>query len=297
VTSERVFDRLLPSLEPLTPPGSQVCIRVRLRVGDAWTAWLPVGVYGVGAQLPRRERVEPSVGARLKTDVIHCATPARAAEVRLELARAPGAATSTPGPAVRRLTVTCWTRRRPPPPPARRHAAWGKTLDVPQRSQGVEDPAIAARICSPTSLSMVLAHWGRELPTSQVAAGVHDRGADIYGNWGFNVAYAARLGFEAVATHLVGLEELEAEIAAGRPVVISHRYPKGALTNAAVSATDGHLIVVVGFTAEGDVVVNDPAANPTRGHAIRRVYRRAELHRTWQVHGEGVAYLVRPLDR
>ena len=51
--------------------------------------------------------------------------------------------------------------------------------------------------------------------------------------------------------------------------------------------------MVVGFTAEGDVVVNDPAGS-SRGRGIRRVYRRDQLWRTWQHHAEGVVYLVRP---
>jgi hypothetical protein len=62
---------------------------------------------------------------------------------------------------------------------------------------------------------------------------------------------------------------------------------------ATVSETDGHLIVVRGFTDEGDVVVNDPAADPRQGKPIRRVYRRADLVRSWLKNGSGICYLVR----
>lgn len=91
---------------------------------------------------------------------------------------------------------------------------------------------------------------------------------------------------------LPSLAALEAEIAAARPVVISHCYGRGELEGAPVSATDGHLIVVKGFTSSGDVVVNDPAAPDER--SVERVYRRAQLAHTWLENAGGIAYLVRP---
>jgi hypothetical protein len=89
-----------------------------------------------------------------------------------------------------------------------------------------------------------------------------------------------------------GFDPVEREIAAGRPVILSHRWELGDLENAPVSRSNGHLIVVVGFTKDGDVVVNDPAAKVAG--AVRRVYKRHELFRTWQIRGEGIAYLMHP---
>ena len=40
------------------------------------------------------------------------------------------------------------------------------------------------------------------------------------------------------------------------------RSARGELDGAPISSTDGHLLVIVGFTDDGDVVVNDPAARP-----------------------------------
>jgi hypothetical protein len=56
--------------------------------------------------------------------------------------------------------------------------------------------------------------------------------------------------------------------------------------------TAGHLIVVSGFTPEGDVIVDDPAG---RGRGdVRRVYGRAPFHKAWRVNKRGLAYLIGP---
>ena len=52
--------------------------------------------------------------------------------------------------------------------------------------------------------------------------------------------------------------------------------------------------MIVGFTAEGDVVVNDPAADPRLGISVRRVYPRDTLERLWLTHSGGTVYLIYP---
>lgn len=283
------FDRLVPSLNAVPlPPDSTIRVRLRALVGDAWTPWAPLGVYGTAGGLPRSEVGPDPTVIEVQTDTVCLPRAATQAGVRLELTRAAGSAP----PVVRRFALVAWLRGGADPavtPPSGRACE----LDVPERSQAVEDPAIASRICSPTSLSMVLARWGHELPTAEVARGVYDHAANIYGNWSFNVAFAASLDLEATVARFASFAPLEDELAAGRPVVISHRYGAGEVAGAAVSKTDGHLIVVRGVTAEGDLVVNDPAADPRDGEAIRRVYRRADLARSWLRNAGGVCYLVR----
>jgi hypothetical protein len=48
------------------------------------------------------------------------------------------------------------------------------------------------------------------------------------------------------------------------------------------------LIVICGFTEQGDVIVNDPASK--RGEAVK--YKADELGRAWFGHG-GVGYIIR----
>jgi hypothetical protein len=173
-----------------------------------------------------------------------------------------------------------------------RSEAWGRTLDVPARSQTVEDASIRGKICSPTSVSMALEYFGVKKKTADIAEAVYDHEAKIYGNWPCNTQVAADLlGGEAYVVKMQNFRAVEEEIGAGRPVVLSHRWNKGDLTNAPIESSDGHLIVVVGFTKDGDVVVNDPAAKPD---AVRRTYKRAELFRTWQQRAGGIVYVFRP---
>jgi hypothetical protein len=61
-----------------------------------------------------------------------------------------------------------------------------------------------------------------------------------------------------------------------------------------VPSTDGHVLVIVGFTETGDVVVNDPAADPRLGLSVRRVYPRGAFERLWLAHSGGTVYLIYP---
>src|SRR5216683_1885237 len=130
--------------------------------------------------------------------------------------------------------------------------------------------------CSPTSTEMVVEFWGRG-PTSDDLAWVDPSYADpsvdfaarstydaAYrgtGNWPFNTAYAARFGLDAFVTQLRSLAEAERFVHAGIPLVASIASRPGELDGFLFSGgTNGHLVVIVGFDAAGNPIVNDPAA-------------------------------------
>ena len=170
-------------------------------------------------------------------------------------------------------------------------------LDVPRLSQMTYRDAGGAGWCSPTAVSMVLAHAGRlplgvDLPAA--AREVFDPAYDGTGNWSFNAAWAATLAAHAFVTRLHDLRDAERFVDAGIPLVASVAYPEGALTGAAVRGTDGHLLVICGFTHTGDVVVNDPAAPTER--TVRRTYARGELERAWLGGSGGLVYVIHDDD-
>ena len=166
--------------------------------------------------------------------------------------------------------------------------------------------------CSPTSVAMVLRYWGtgpkpadyawvepHEDPddalVDAVARGVFDPAYGGAGNWAFNTAYAARFGLEAFVIRLRSLREAEAFVAAGIPLVASVSFAEDALPGAGYD-TQGHLLVIVGFTADGDVVVNDPASHLRPDNAqVRTTYPRGPFEAAWLGRrGTGTVYVIRP---
>ena len=143
---------------------------------------------------------------------------------------------------------------------------------------------------------MLADHPGHQDPQVDYAARhVFDARYDGAGNWPFNTAYAATLTDKAFVTRFVSLRGVETLVRAGVPVVTSVTFGRGQLSGAPISATNGHLLVVVGFTADGDVVVNAPAA--PSNDSVRRVYDRAQFENAWLKRGSaggsgGVGYVV-----
>ncbi|MFB9808808.1 peptidase C39 family protein [Haladaptatus pallidirubidus] len=195
-----------------------------------------------------------------------------------------------------------------------RGGAGGITLDVPEYSQSIhagEYPRWnggGEAWCSPTSTAMVVSYWGRGPTKEQMswvdpaykdpqvdfaARGTFDYGYDGAGNWPFNIAYAGRFGMEGYVTRLYSLNELEQYIKAGIPVITSQSFEEEELPGAGYG-TNGHLMVVVGFTDEGNVVANDPVA-PTNDD-VRVVYPREAFENVWQrTSGTGgIAYIIHP---
>jgi hypothetical protein len=190
------------------------------------------------------------------------------------------------------------TKAKPADSPPNR-AAWGTIISTPERSQhgypGGEG------WCSPTSLSMVLARWAlalnrpeMNLTVPQVAAAVYDRDYAGTGNWPFNTAFAGSFsGMQSYVTRLDNLSEVEDWIAANIPVVLSTRWDL--LEPGRPPDVNGHLVVCIGFTKDGDLVVNDPATHPNRGESVRRIYQRENVLRAWAQSHHAV-YLVFPED-
>lgn len=299
------FDALIVSPDVDAPPHNTTEVEVQLARDGRWGEWLSLGDFVRGS---RGDHAGPA-GEQVLTDLVRVGPPCDGVAVRL---RPDGRARSA------RVVFATWMRGRPDltaPVPAgliargpHSAAAWGRVLDVPERSQmPVEPAALAPRVCSPTSVSMILAWHAVDVAPADLAALVHDRTADLYGNWPFNTATAARLmrehrsrggavpagrGFEtAYVARMESLAEAEAGIAAGRPMVISHRWEAGDLPGAPLPRSAGHLVVLCGFTPDGDPVINDPAADPRKGESVRRTYPRAALARTWLQRADGVCYL------
>lgn len=152
------------------------------------------------------------------------------------------------------------------------------------------DKKLQPRLCSPASLAMVLNYWGKKTTLEQTAKGVYDDNAAIYGNWMLNAAYAAQRGLNAFVLRCSSLAQAEGEVLCGRPLIVSIAYQKGALKNAAVSQTAGHLLVICGFDKQRNVIVMDPAAKTAK--TVKRIYDRKEFALAWLKNKKGLAYAM-----
>ena len=284
--AEFLFDDVVLSWNADAPEGTSLRFEVRVRGEAEWSGWYAMGEWthqggrSVSGQSDSRGRVD--------IDTLKLSHPATALQYRVKMATTSAAST----PLLRQVSlVYADLRRGLVGPSIERPAGAVRDLDVPKHSQLEQDPSVALKICSPTSLAMVLQYWGAGKSVPEVVAGVRDRTTGIFGNWPLNTAYAGANGFEARVERFYSMEQLEQEIATGRPVVISIAFAPGELDGSPTRSTDGHLIVVRGFTAEGDVIVNDPIAPNSK--SVRLVYKREQLRRIWLRSG-GIAYLISP---
>ncbi|MBJ7528164.1 MULTISPECIES: C39 family peptidase [Nocardioides] len=311
--------QLVASWEARTPGDSWVEVEVRGR-GPAGrvTGWDTLGRWAADDRFVQRTTVSGQDDDDTSVDVdtwkVGGTAGMAAWQVRVSLMRRAGASTKAPsfgsvGAMSSRLPTGDVTTSRP-------GVARGVVLDVPRYSQMIHQGHYpqwgggGEAWCSPTSTSMVLAYYdalpspgsyswvgeGHVDPWVDAAArSTYDHAYDGTGNWPFNTAFAALHttspeGGGAFVTRLRSLREAELMIKAGIPVIASISFGSGELSGAPISASNGHLLVIVGFTASGDVVVNDPAARDRTG--VRRTYDRGQFEDAWLPTSGGLAYLV-----
>ena len=281
------FNELLPSWNVDVPDGAGFRVELRVGRGAEWSPWLYAGDWGV---TPPAEPLVAFDRGRVDVDWFRSDELWERAQYRLTGA-------GDPLPRLARFAL-CFSDRTdggtPPEPvwgPRLSEAGWQRRLEVPFRAQGAEGPELGPRICSPTSVSMLLAYRGVECPTAEVAARAYDRAHDIYGNWPRAVQAAYSYGVPGYVTRFADWYEVRRMIVQGQPLVVSIRAKEGELANAPYPSTNGHLLVLTGFDERGDVLVNDPAASGAEQGVA--VYSREEMERVWMGNG-GTAYVLEP---
>jgi hypothetical protein len=226
-------------------------------------------------------------------------------------------------PVVRQVAAA--TTRRGTVPETSTPLAGERELPVPRLSQSIhrdEFPEFGGGgqvWCSPTSVSMVMAHWGvmpdpdelAALPADEVfdrngrkdpvvpwsTARTWDYTYNGAGGWSFNTAYASAFGLDGSVRYGTSLRDIETWIHRGVPVVVSINWnnkdgdESTDMIGSWITDTGGHLMVVVGFTADGDVIANDPAS--PSNEEVRRIYRRHQFERNWLRASTGAMYIIK----
>ncbi|MHA5047316.1 peptidase C39 family protein [Streptomyces sp. SD15] len=287
-----------------TPAGSWLQVELAGTYSDGTaTPWYVMGRWAAGDQDIKRTSVDDQKDGRSSvwTDTFSLDDAASGLRLvsyrlRLTLYRTPGT----------RITPTVWRLGAMGSDIPDRFTVPASTpglaqeLNVPRYSQEIhagqypEYDNGGEAWCSPTSSQMITEYWGRR-PTAGQLAWVDPDYADPQvchaarytydyqyggcGNWPFNSAYAATYkDLQGVVTRLGSLTDLETLIAAGVPAITSQSFLESELTGAGYG-TSGHLMTVIGFTADGDVIANDPASSSN--DAVRRVYKRREWENIW----------------
>lgn len=137
------------------------------------------------------------------------------------------------------------------------------------------------RICSPTSLAMLLGYLKKDyVHPLDVAKKSYDNGLAVYGSWPFNTAHAFELApaqFFKVE-RLTSFQHLYTLLQQGSPVVVSIR---GYIPGAAKVYENGHLILVVGWDKRTkSVIVHDPAFDKHK--KVLRKYPIKDFLKAWE---------------
>jgi hypothetical protein len=307
------FSQAVPSWNATTPARTWIQVELRARTQDAReTKWYVLGRWASGDGDFHRTSV-PGQGDKDASIAIDTFLPQRAMlayQLRLTLYREAGSGVA---PSVTKLSTVVANDGDPYVPSATTMTS-DVILPVPEYSQEIhaghypEFDGGGEAWCSPTSTAMILAFWRRG-PTpadyayvtaadpghpdpwvDYAARYTYDYNYNGAGNWPFNIAYAHTFGLEGAVTQLRSLAEAEQYIKAGIPLVASLSFGSGKLDGFPFKSTNGHLLTIVGFTADGNVVSNDPAALTNAG--VQRVYDRTQFERAWMESTGGLVYLL-----
>jgi hypothetical protein len=289
------WNELIASWNAEAPDGTYVKVEASAKLPDHVTKFYTIAEWSPDGQIfPRTSvRGQTDDDGTVDTDTLMLKEPANAVRLRVTLGGTNGAM-----PKLKFLGVSFSNTKIPTAVRAPNHAAWGKIVPTPEHSQ--HGDWTDKGWCSPTSLSMLLSRWAgilqrpeMDLPVPQVAAKVYDSSMAGTGDWPFNTAFAGSFpGMRSYVTRLDDFSEVEDWIAAGIPVILSARWDW--LRPGRPTDYDGHLIVCIGFTESGDLVINDPAARPDRGIFVRQIYKREDVLHAWSK-SHHVVYLVYPV--
>jgi hypothetical protein len=299
------FTEAIASWNANTPEGSWIEVQFRAQYGSRWSKWYVLGIWASGTTAIQRHsvRLQGDTDGFVATDTFVSSNKketSNAFQVKMRLFSEDGTAI----PTVRNASVA-YSTTTPKKASASIPTAASSFLNLPECSQMVY-PDGGEVWCSPTSMSMVLSFWnnytGQCEPRVRAAVdGVYDWVYDGHGNWPFNTAYAASQvvaqngetrNLEAYVARFTSLAKAEEYIAAGIPVVVSFAWKNGDLEGSAIPSSNGHLAVLVGFDAQGNPIINDPAASTNED--VQRTYRRSEFEPLWLTSSGGTVYLVYP---
>jgi hypothetical protein len=282
------FTELVPSWNVVTPKDTGVFFQVRTRDARSreWSPWLFVGRWGRTVHTRRDERLPSdrisrfAHGAvRIDMPFVLLSRPAGAYQVRANLQSFD--LDPAVNPSVRRVAVA-YSGVVPDPAerarllgPGGSGDGWVRDLPVPHVSQHSAPAALRESVCLPSCVTMVLAYWKVDRALVENALAVYDPDTGMFSNGARAMARAGELGLDGWVQRVRNWDQVRAMIRHGQPVIASIQ-------------GGAHLIVIRGFTRDGNVIVNDPL-DRGKGGTTRKA---GELGHAWFDCG-GFALVIR----
>jgi hypothetical protein len=323
------FNELVSSWNATTPTGTWIQVEVQPQMDDLhWAKWYILGRWSSSDSSFHRTSVggQGDADGFVAIDTLFAKDhPAIAYRLRATLYRK---VTASDGPSLTRLSAIAMNltnQKMTFPSRTTMTEATAVDLGVPPYSQEIHHGDFpqydngGEAWCSPTSTAMVVSYWSQVTnvnydPTPSeyqwvldglndpnhndpwvdyTARAVYDYHYNGAGNWPFNTAYAASRGLVGDVTALHDLAEAEIFIRDYHiPLVASVAWNSNKLTGG-IKSTNGHLLVIGGFTGDGNVIAYDPAS--VDDASVRHIYDREQFERAWIPASGGIVYLIRPV--
>jgi hypothetical protein len=144
------------------------------------------------------------------------------------------------------------------------------------------DSQIGGDICSPTTVSMILRSYSINVDPYQFALSTYDPYYKMFGIWPRVVQNGSEFGLDGAVTRYRTWSEARKVLENGGRIGISVGSPL---------YPNGHLIMLAGFTNDGNPIVHDPAKSNGYSH----IFDKSLLSQSWFIKG-GVAYTFYPKD-
>jgi hypothetical protein len=268
---------------------SGVRIETRVSYPDHSTRWYTLGIWSAHGGIYPRESVrgQKDEDGEVKTDTLVLTESGGEVQVRVVIE-----GENRNSGDLKLLTLCFSDAKGKCEQSASFKEGWGTELQVPERSQA-NYPEGISEWCSPTSTSMILSFWAKQLDRAdldhdvpEVARGVHDPKWPGTGNWPFNTAYAgAHAGMRAYVARFADVAELETWVNAGFPIGASVSYNK---LKGRAQGGSGHIVVVIGMGKNGEMVINDPGRKQ-----VHQIYPRENFIKAW-AESQNTVYLIYP---
>lgn len=264
-----------------TAPGDSGGFRVLIRVpySSGWSPWLDVGYWKANLWPSKSTSFG---GGRIDIDIVELNYYTNQWQFAIELKRQAGSVTS---PTVSLLSLFISDSR------TTQSINYASILnDQPEPifipttflAQYRISNEIGGSICSPTTVAMILLSCNIQVDPLQFALDTYDPYWQIFGVWPRVVQNASEYGVKGTVTRYRTWSEAREVLAQGGRIGMSIGAP----------LYGGHLVMLAGFTENGDPIVHDPARTYD-GYA--HVFNKYDLSRSWFAKG-GVAYTIFPKD-